>query len=597
MNKQKESIYTIEEIKLFYNDIKYVTRSLAKESEEFFSCMVSYAKVERKDPQGIEAFLCEEEERIKEIVSELYQLVHIQNKGKRKFGMRQWKSFQELKEILMECGHINKNLKPSSLWFSKENYDTIHDMLDEVQNKTEDSVKSKERINLLWSDDVFLAHNVRFTIEYVDMLNGSSIKYFNTNYWKYRKHLKALFIGEDTLYCDEEIKLLRKNVATMTENDNWLFFKKRKIMDVLGENYIGKETEFNQLRKNYEIFYSWLLTLPEEFELTEETFTEYCDFIEQLSKIDWNVYYEMIQASVPFFSEEIVRHTPIETLIEKLQHYQQAIKIVKQKYGTSYLSQEKSEPSYEEWNKLLEKVLDKYNWVEDKKGQIQLYFGGLYTGLNTDWDLMKECIVDSTKEINGVLERRIKQYQFTMFQEKMLEDEDVVNFNKDSEQDSEQNSFHMLEQAISYLLENEVSIAISELVKKASKLLGQKRMTAKWKQEVEQFIQEHLPDAFCIEDDFILIKDKDLLHFRIPEDKKKRDAEGISMAEWISGVYSVIFIEKEIPLDDLTKLFAKLLGYPRRTKVLQEKIEEAVKRLKQDSKIVRKSGGWSIFEM
>lgn len=593
MNKQKEPIYTIEEIKLFYNDIKYVTRSLAKESEEFFSCMASYAKIERKDPQGIEAFFCQEEERLKKIENELYQLVHIQNKGKRKFGIRQWKSFQELREILMECGHINKKLKPSPLWFSKENYDIIHDMLDEVQTKTEDSIKSKERINLLWSDDVFLAHNVRFTSEYVDLLNGSSMKYLNVNFWKYRKQIKSLFIGEDSLYCDDEIKRLKKNVATITENDNWLFFKKRKIMEVLGENYIGKDTKFNQIRKNYEVFYSWLLTLPEDLNLTEESFLEYCEFIEQLKNIDWTVYSEMMQECVPFFSDEIIKHTPIEILIEKVQHYRYAINIVKQKYGTAYLTQERIEPSYEKWNKLLQKVLDKYNWIEEKKGQIQLYFGGLYAGLNTDWDLMKECIIDSTKEINGVSERRIKQYQFVQYHENVGEDD----VNEDSNMNLAEHSINTIEQAVSYLLENEVSIAISELVKRVSKLLGQKRITAKWKQEVEQYIREHLPESFNIEDDFILIKDKELLHFRVPEDKKKRDAELISMAEWIRGVYSVILIEKEIPLDDLTKLFAKLLGYPRRTKVLQEKVEEAVKHLKKDSKIERKSGGWSIIEM
>lgn len=579
MNREKKPISTLEEIKLFYNDIKYVTRSLAKDSEELFSHIAAHFRWERRDPQGIEAFMRDEEKRLKEAEDMFVELMQMEKRGRKKFHIKEWNSFEKLKSVVMELEGITENLKPSSMWFSKANYDTIQDMLDEVQTKTEDSIKSSKRVFKLWKEDVLQAHNIRFTIEYVDMLNGA-MKYLNANFWKYRKHLKSLFIEDPSLYCDEEIKLLKKNVAIMTDNDNWLFFKQRKIKEVLGENYIGKETEFNQIRKNYDIFYSWLLTLPEEVEFSPEDFAEYCNFLQELRRLDYHVYYKMLVENVPFFTKEMVYKLTFSDIVKQIRDYRYALKVIKDKCGISYLHDIKENLTYDKWGKMIQRVLEKQNWLTEKKEQIDYYFGGIYSGTSTDWELMKECILESTSEINGVPERRIKQYQFTVWKEPEAEE-----------------LAESVEQAAEWILKEETSIMVSDFIKKCSKILGHKRITAKFKQEMESYFQDSLPEEYKIENDFILIKDESKLCFRIAADKKKRDVESISINEWKNGILSVIHVEQEITLDDLTKLFAKLLGYPRRTRVLQQKVEDVVKLLKQDNRIERHSGGWSLIEI
>jgi len=577
--REKESIGTLEEMKLFYNDIKYVTKSLAKDSEELFSYITANWKWERQDPQGIDAFIREEENCLKKAEEMLTELIQLEKRGKKKFHIKEWNSFEKLKSILLELEGITENLKPSPIWFSRENYDVVHDMLDEVQTKTEDSIKSSTRVFHLWKEEVLQAHNVRFAIEYVDMLNGL-MKYLNANFWKYRKRLKALFKGEDSLYCDEEIKLLKKNIAIMTENDNWLFFKQRKIKDILGENYIGKETDFNQIRKNYDIFYSWLLMLPEGEEFLPEDFSDYCMFLQELRKINYKEYYEILVKNVPFLKEEMVFKMALPDMLQQVKDYRAALEVIKDKYGISYLHHKREDFTYEKWCKMIQKVLEKQNWLTEKKEQIDSYFGGIYSGASTDWELMKECVLESTQKVNGLPERKIKQYQFEIWKE--LETEKTAE---------------TIKQAAEWVLREETSIMVSEFVKKCGKVLGYKRITAKFKQQMESYLQHELPEEYKIEGDFILIKEEEKLFFRIAPDKKKRDAESISMKEWKKGIVSVIQVEQEITLDDLTKLFAKLLGYPRRTHALQQKVSDVVKQLKKENQIERHSGGWCFIEV
>lgn len=572
MNRQNE-------LKLFYNDIKYVTRSLIKDSEALCCLIASNSKQQKfREPREIEAFMKDEEKRLDELRQIVLKLRKMAKRGKQKFRIKEWKSFKELDDLLEINLGISEELKPSALWFETSNYDEICDMLDETQTKTEDTVKSRKRIFKVWSEDVLQAHIVRFTIEYVDML-GKSTKYFNTNFWKYRKVLKNLFIEDESLYSDEEIKLLKKNVATMTENDNWLFFKKRRITEALGENYIGKETDFNLIRKNYDKFYSWLLRQPEESQITLETFPEYCEYIRELQKTEYMDYFQKLHEFVPFFNSDIVYNMEFELLEQQIMDYRNALKVIRNKYGISYLQEVKEVSSFDKWNKLIQRVLDKETWLKEKKKDIDDVFGDSYEGISTNWEKMKDCILESSIEINGIPERRIKRYGFAI---------------KEIEEANE--TFESINEAINWMLQRETSIAVSDVIKRCSKMLGQKRVTAKLKKEIEEFVQTSLPEGYCLDGDFVVVSDQEKLNFYVAADKEKRDIETISSQEMMYGIIQVIRVEEEMTLDNLTKLFSKLLGYPRRTKNLQLHVENAVKQLKNNGKIVRKSGGWTLLK-
>lgn len=568
-----------DELRLFYNDIKYVTKSLAKDSEALYSCIVANSKRHRqRDPREIEAFMRDEEKRLDEIKKSIHQFRKMAKWGKQKFGIPEWNSFKELDDLLEKQIGISEELKPSKMWFDKANYNEIQDMLDDVQTKTEDSEKSRKRIFKVWSNEVLEPHNVRFTNEYVDML-GDSMKIFHTNYWKYKKHLKTLFIEDETLYSDDEIRLLRKNVAVMTENDNWLFFKKRRIADVLGENYIGKETDFNQIRKNYDRFYTWVVQQPEDSLVCFDSFSEFCGYIRKLSKTEYVEYFQKLQEYMPFLNSDMVYTMTFTQLEQQIGDYKQALSIIRHHYGISYLHEMKESFHMDKWNKLIQKVLEKDGWLNEKKEEIDYYFGGVYAGLSTNWELMKDCILDAAGEVNGIPESRIKQYGFSVMEEK--------NYEKTANSPKE---------AVQLIVSQEISIPVKELIKRVSRLLGQKRVTQKLKKEVDTILQTSMPEGYHLEGDFVVTKSQEKMQFYIAADKEKRDVETVSNPEMMYGILNVLKVEKEMPLDDLTKLFSKLLGYPRRTKALRSQVEYAVKQLKQDGKIVRKSGGWCLLE-
>lgn len=579
MNRHKEPRNQIDEIKLFYNDVKYVTRSLTKDSEALYSCLAAHSvRHKHREPREIEAFMKDEEKRLEAIKQKFHQLGQMSKRGRQKFHIAEWNSFKELKQVVEDLEDITIDLKPSGMWFKKANYDTIHDMLDEVQTKSEDSVKSRKRIFKVWSEDVFQAHNVRFTIEYVDMLNGT-MKYFNTNFWKYRKHLKTLFIEEESLFSDEEIKLLKKNVATMTENDNWLFFKQRRIQEVIGENYIGKETDFNEIRKKYDSFYSWLLKQPDDETITIDNFAGFCEFIRDMKSVDYQPYFVELHEYIPFFSEEMVYQMTFFQIEQQIADYQMALEIIKDQYGFTYLNDMKEAFTFDSWSKLIQRVIEKKNWLNEKKEQIEFYFGGIYTGVSTNWEEMKECVLESADMIHGILLRRIKQYGFFIPKEEKYPDK-----------------LETIEQAANWVLQEENSVPVTEFVKKCSKLLGFKRVTASFKKEAETYLEQSLRTDYKVDNELIIKKNVDNLVFQIASDGGKREVDWISDAEMKNGVLRVITVEEEIPLDDITKLFSRLLGYPRRTRNLQTKVEHAVLQLKKDGKIVRKSGGWCLFE-
>lgn len=570
MNRQSE-------LKLFYNDIKYVTRSLAKDSEALYSCIVANSRRHKqRDPREIEAFMRDEEKRLDELKKSLHQFRKLAKWGKQRFHIEEWNSFKELDDLLEKQIGITEELKPAPMWFDRKNIHEIQDMLDDVQTKTEDSEKSRKRIFKVWSKEVLEPHNVRFTIEYVDML-GTGMKIFHTNFWKYKKHLKTLFIEDESLYSDAEIRLLKKNVAIMTENDNWLYFKKRRIAEALGENYIGKETDFNKIRKNYDRFYTWLTAQTKEKQVTYEEFPEYCDYIRQLRKTEYLEYFQKLEEYMPFLDSEFVYNMSFIQLESQIADYVNALSIIKNHYGISYLHEMKGTFHLDKWNKLIQRVIEKEGWLNNKKEEIEQCFGGIYKGLSTNWELMKECISDD--EVNGIPESRIKQYGFLIYEEKQMEE-----------------TAETLDQAIQMILEQTGSLSVKVLIKRVCSLLGMKRVTQKLKKEIEMFLQTSLPEKYQIEDGFIVPSSQEQVKFYIAPDKGKRDVETVSNQEMMYGILRVIEVENEITLDDLTKLFSKLLGYPRRTKGLQTQVEYAVKQLKKDGRIVRKSGGWSLLE-
>ena len=350
---------------------------------------------------------------------------------------------------------------------------------------------------------------------------------------------------------------------------------------MLGDSYIGKETDFNQIRKNYDKFYSWQLSMTDCCEITPDTFAEYCEYMDELKSIEYLEYYDTLREFMPFYTPELVYRMPFAIMERQIADYQNVLKIIRNQYGISYLQEMKEVVTLEKWNKLIQRILEKDSWLKSRQDEIAAVFGEAYQGTSTNWEQMKECILESVELIHGIPEKRMKAYGF---------------FVKKQEESVQNGIYVSVEEAVNSILEKETSIAVKEIVRRTSRLLGQKRVTAKLKKEVERYLTASLPEDFSLEGEFVIVNDEQRLQFYIPPDKEKREIETISSKEMKLGVKKIIQAEREITLDNLTKLIANLMGYPRRTKNIQIQVEAAVKQLKKDGKIVRKSGGWCLVE-
>lgn len=578
MNIQNEQMNKTNEIKLFYNDIKYITRSLSKDEEVLYQCMKSYfPRIGVHELSDFRTFYTQEEKKVEEVKLLFQRLIRLARRGKQRYHLNEWKTMNELNQFLETQGQISGVFKPSEFWFDKENYDKIRDLLDEVQTKAEDSAKSREHIFRMWHEDIMEPYNVRFANEYVE-LNEGSLKFLKTNYWKYRKHLKGLFIADESLYTDEEIKLLTEHISTMEGNDNWLFFQQRKIQDVIGKGFQGKETDFNQIRKEYDVFYTWLESLPEGHQINLENYYEFCDYILDIKVLECQKYYEKVKHFIPFIDENSYMDLSFEQVKEILDLYCYALRHLECQVGKISQNIMQETMTLEKWLKIVQKVYEKESWLDQKKEYINYYFGDIYNGIQTDWEHMRICIEETMGSFNGIPLRRLSQYGFM----------GITDINTEEIVDS-------LDLAVEKCLAGRYTIEVNEFIKVCAKLMGQKRVTAKWKETVQTYIEEKLLTSYDMEDGYLVSKDGEKVQFYHAREGEKRDIDLIADAELRYGVKKVIQVEGEITLDELTKTFMQLLGYPRRTKVLQERIERVVKALKEEGSIVRNSGGWSLI--
>lgn len=250
----------------------------------------------------------------RKIIQNLNKLVEKQKQCEKVYGIRKWNTLADLEQLILRADALKKQVSPTELWFQPEQHEYIKEMLDETQTKTEDSIKAKKRILKVWNKEIFRPYNVRFVNEYVEAA-ASSFKYLSVRFWKHKKALRALFLETEDLFTDEEIKVLKKNLAVLEESENWLFFKNKKIVQALGESYLEKETDFISLRKMYDLFY----TFWEEAYMDEKKFTRenYEEFLAHMGEIRLTELYQEVKGLLSGLTEEKFLHSDVKDLLKQ----------------------------------------------------------------------------------------------------------------------------------------------------------------------------------------------------------------------------------------------------------------------------------------
>lgn len=616
-NEIKLQNYNItEQAAYFYNDVKYVTVSLERERNQVLSKFQS--DILTIDVIGMrERFQKEYQEIFHSIKNELHNQMSLCNAndllqlikqtltilengyhqlikmGELSYRIKErynltFYTIGNMIDFIMLSMQIDKNTKPTASWFVEANYDAIVEMIDLAQTKVEDYMKSQKRLSKVWKDEIFLEETLSLVERFHSIMKGG-FRFFNSFYWKQKKHFRSLFKEDIELLNDQEYEVLYQNLILYHECKAWLDKEYSKVVSLLGDGYQKEATVFHKLRKEYDSIYCFLHMLSIELPmncikelLQKDGIRKLRDLIVTFIKED-NIesLLELGKISVPnsYKITELSVTEGIHLLTSLQEDYTQLKNDLE--VMLSFAHKKGEELTISELRKyllLIERIKRKEEWLITNEDKIKDEFGGHYHKYLTDWEEVKRYLAISNKP---------KSYGFSFYIE-------AINPQIGAELELSNESIWRICEII-ILTEHPIKEEIFQ--KRVVKLLEQKRMTVKLKESIRLYLDNNLGEGFIFKEGVIQKEDITEYNLRInmPENGK-REIEGIPECELSAGVLSVIRVEEEITLDEISKVIAEQLGYPRRTKTLYNAIESIVKKLKQENKIVRHSGGWRICE-
>lgn len=601
----------------FFNDVKYVTISLERErnevltqfKSEIFQFPVSEMR-ERFQRDYQEIFHSMKNElhnrmsqwQMKELLVKareltvtiekghqlLVKLEKISEKLEEQYHLT-FHSIGSLLDFLVLALDLDQEAKPTAAWFVEANYDAIMEMIDLAQTKVEDYKKSRKRLTKVWEEEILMEENLPLLEKFQSVRNGN-LRILHRFYWKQKKQLRALFKEDLELLDEQEYEVLYHNLKIYHEGRKWLTKENHKVVSLLGDNYKKEETSFQQLRIEYDSIYRFLHKFSMELPMAcvKELLKE--DGIKELTCNIETTIGSNAKDQIALFcqipvAEGVVRvgQSLSETmeLMKRLDYnYQGFINDTERLLSIVY--QTEKNITIGELNKkllLVERIIKKERWLSEHQDKIESNFGGLYHRYATDWDAVREYLIQHSEE------SREESFGFIIYQE-AIKPEGLIGNELSSE---------LIDAVCEEVIVVEHPIKEELFQKKVGKLLEQKRITVRLKERMKEYLLTKLPSEFVFVDGVIQKEESKVLTMRIysPE-MGKRDIDTIPECELRAGLLRIIEAKKEITLEELSKTIAEVLHYPRRTKTLQTVVEEQVKKLKQKHKIVRHSGGWRL---
>lgn len=575
MIANKYSTSQLSAISHFINDVKYVTISLNKDRRKLFNYYreeileIDIASVKERFAANYQPIVSQfnqeihkevsynkrvnnrellltYQKRIEHLQMKLSQLIELKVPCIEAYQHDPRRCLLDLYEINQPQAQIGEPIQPTDLWFHIDKYDEIRNWMDEVQTRIEDLLHAQKRIYKVWKEEI-LEEKYDELIRSYQNAKGGNFKFLNANFWKVRKQIRELFIEDMSLLTEAEIERLDQNRAILKENTLWLKQNEKKIVNILGSAYQGYNTLFEALRKQYEAFYQILLrfetvSLEEIIELLQLCF--HLELLPHLKQINLVDLYQVCEE----------RKQVLSNLMRDYEFFHDLRLEKKEALGFDEIRN----TIY-----LIERIQSKMLWLKEKEEEIQKVFGQTRLSMKTNWD---------------------------QYQKKALQTECSLDF-VDYEPYERKDQDSLTSEEIFYqILEKEQPIHQKLLLKRLASVMNAPRITALLKKEFLLMLQNLKPEYECIEE-FIEKVEKQSIVFR-KSTNEKRDINYVSESELKVGILAIIESKNEVILDEISKDIAKLLGYPRRNQTLNQRVEEAVKRLKREQKIARFSGGW-----
>ena len=505
------------------------------------------------------------------------------------YGIVNLWTYENVAKLTIVFEHLQQEVIPTKYWFDLSKYDFMQELINETQTKVEEFVTATKQLEKSWSREVLEAEGVS-ALDYYMERKESGLKLFDFYYHRSKKILKDFFIDSQKTFNDSEVDELHKNLYTIKRNEYWLSKNKSRIRQFWGSGYEETQTDFTLLRTQYEIAYklsneyttdntrSEFITSMLESERYENMIKLLTQVEEKLKRLPYEQLLHILpgDASVLNQIDLFTMETAISsflTIVRNLENdYELLLKHAK---GTV-----KAETfGLEELRKAIytiERIAHKKAWLKKYHLKIKEVFRYEQINLDTDWNALKEKLFNTDLKEFFHSFHEINQKEELSFYQESMDWKGILHA----------------------FLDDMAPVHEDYLLKNMTTLLELSRMTPKMKQSIMEYIVNDLSKEYEIRDAFIYKKGEAQISMRIPkETKKKREVETIAPLELKAGIITLIKVNYEMTLDEIQKMMAYLLEYPRRTKKYNDIVEQMVRELQREEMICRYSGGFRVEEV
>lgn len=626
----------------FFNDVKYSTISLERDrkqikelfDESIFDVDVTYMKNRLSEEYVIfsqatyenvkliqcarkktelDIFLRTNERTLTNYLKLLHNILEKISELK-EYGLITCDTWSKIQELIYIGIYLKEDVKPAPYWFLPKKYDFMQELLGESQNKAEEFLKAKHKLSSLWTEKVYEAELVA-ALDYYMEKRRANFKLFDLTFHKCKKMLREQFVHEDLDFTPAEIECLNENLYCVKRNEYWLSRNYSRVRQFLGENYDSEHTDFASLRRKYELILRFYETFHAEDSnetlkqvlINDEQRRCLADKIEELKDLLEQINIDTLEQLCQGIQEPNIEEVNLAQVYDFYSKLFITVKHLEEDY-TVFTSRMRNGERIAEFQMddlrknlyVLDRIAAKNAWFEGNKKKIQEVFQGAFLGIETDWDKLKE--IGRAREVQQISseENRSKKEEVGCvfdYYEEATEEGYRSYLREQGMEYQEYSSDEQMVYCIAYLLGGEQPIHEQLLQKRVASLLHVKRLTSKIKEQIQNVLRENENKLCCKEESFYCLQGDIDIKMRIPKCiDERRDISHISKEELKAGILTIIDRYQEIILDEISKKISSLLGNPRRSKKISERIEVCVMELKREEKIVRHSGGWRRIE-
>lgn len=610
-----DGLEKMEQMEHFFNDVKYATISLNKDMQQineqyrYEILQLDVASMKKRlqeeysiwmkptyeclqlegfpfNDRDLKQYILTNQEILEQGISSLSRMVElIQDLSQ--MGLEALNSLGRMKQVIQSLKTLNLEMYPTIFWLDANKYDFIKQLIEETKERVDGWLQTSKQISEHWSNDV-LEPSFQESLTYYMERKTTGLKLFDLNFHKCKKLIRDQYIKEQGAFQESEIEQLHATIELRKKHETWFEEHYVSIKQYLGEGYEETNTDYLTLTSQYEFIHQLSQLCIREGNvskfaatiMSEQGLALFKNHLLELKSVYDQLPMEQLCLILPKLLVEYDA-IPVAGLKETIQTFYQVLLDLRTDYETlcsyRHATYAKEPLAIEDIRTIvyrLERVVQKQTWLQAHQKQIKQVFRNQEVTLDTDWNALRDRLFHT-----DVIEH-FNTYQSA---QELLEA-------------ASQTKPDTMVDVIRFILQCEAPIKDEVLYKRVIQLWDEvNRMTPKLKEQIQELITTELASEYVWKEAFIYKLDGEVKTLRLPNDKtQKREIDYVAPVELKAGILTLLHVNYEMPLDEISKEIARLLGYPRRSKKFNDIVAQAVMELQRDQKITRYSRGFRI---